>query len=123
MDEPTTPPPARDPKTGRILPGHSGNPGGRNKLVEKAMRRLRKGSVAAADYLNRVVAGEETTWAMTKEGPVSMPCPAKDRIAAALGVLKLALPKTQPKDPLDDADPALRELARAALHRLAGLDS
>lgn len=116
-------PPRRN-ERGQLVPGGGSlNPGGRQKKdVAKALRRLAKGSSAAADYLNRVIAGEETTTVVTKAGAMDIPVPAKDRIAAALGTLKLLLPKQiDIKD--RDADPATRELAREVLVRLARLDS
>lgn len=117
-----TPEGARDPATGQILPGNTLNPGGKSKLVSAAVKELKRGSVAAAEYLNRVIAGKETTWAMTKAGPEEMPVPAKDRIAAALGVLKFTVPKKLDLSPTK-AGGTMTELQREILAKLAGLDS
>jgi hypothetical protein len=90
--------PKRDEK-GRLLPGHTANPGGRVSTWLKAVKaELRAGSRDAADYLRRVVSDEDAS--------------CKDRIAAAKTILDFTV--TKPKQTL--------EVKRTADDLLSGLD-
>lgn len=124
-DEPQPPlTQGRDPKTGRILPGHTLNPSGEPAWLSALKARLREGSLAAADYLNRVVKGEETFVTVVGKDAteVTLPVMPKDRIAAVKVMFEYLVPK--PKEPQDPASTQSRTaLAERILARLAGLDS
>lgn len=124
-DEPQSPTgvaPARD-ESGRLVTGGGSlNPGGKTKLVGAAIKALKRGSLPAAEYLNKVVAGTETTTVLTKDGPLDVPVPARERIAAALGILKIVLPRKIDIDP-GPSRAGMSDVQRAVLAKLSGLDS
>jgi hypothetical protein len=70
--------PTRDAK-GRLLPGHSGNPGGVPKWVREVRAELEEGSKDAADLLRRVVKDEDAFLGV--------------RVMAAKVILEFSLPK------------------------------
>lgn len=114
----------RDARTGQIRPGHTLNPGGQPAWLKDVLRRLEAGSSVAADYLCRVVAGSEKSYALTKEGvEVEVQLAHRDRIAASKVILEYTVPKPKAADDSPEEARARTALAERILARLAGLDS
>lgn len=124
-DEPqTSTAPLRDAKGRLVSGGGSLNPSGEHKWLADVKKELQGGSIDAAQYLNRVIKGEETFVTVVGKDAteVTLPVMPKDRIAAVKVLFEYLLPK--PKAPEDDAEKATRNaLAERILARLAGLDS
>lgn len=115
----------RDPKTGRILPGKTLNPGGDPKWLGEVRRRLQAGCVDAADYLVSVVRGEEKFLDVYgKEATeIELPVMPKDRIAAAKVIFEYTVPKPRQELEVSGSTGETSELRREVLARLVGLDS
>jgi hypothetical protein len=116
---------SRDPKTGRILPGRTLNPGGQEKWVKECRERLLAGSVDAADYLVRVIRGEEQFITVVGKDAteVTLPVQPKDRINAVKLLFEFTLTKPKQEVEVSAGTTAMSEAQRAVLARLTGLDS
>lgn len=116
----------RDPKTGRLLGGHGSlNPGGQDKWVKECRERLLAGSVDAADYLVRVIRGEEKfVTVMGKDAvEVTLEVQPKDRINAVKLLFEFVLTKPKQEVEVSSGPGAMSEAQREVLARLAALDS
>lgn len=101
----------REPKTGRLLPGHTNNPGGRiKKWLAPIKHELRAGSLDALRLLSRIIKddGEKTG----------------DRIMAARTVLEFTIPKPkQTVEVKDSTNNLLRGITEEVLAKWAREDA
>lgn len=69
---------ARDPLTGRLLPGASGNPGGVSKRLQRVRKKLQKLDAEALETLRKLFASEDSMLrleALKFWGKYSLPVP------------------------------------------------
>lgn len=110
---------------GRILPGQTLNPGGLPAWVGPVRAMLEAGALRGAKLLCEVIDGTAKDVHVTKDGEeIPIDCRMKDRLFAVRLAFEFTIPK--PKQEVEvsaGGANTMSEVQRAALSKLAGLDS